>query len=76
MTGDDDFNTTSQIARFEVGMTTSSVIISLTPVGDDDVEIWEEFDLSLQVSSSLFDGRITPGDRNTSTGLIIDPQSK
>ncbi|XP_065894203.1 uncharacterized protein [Dysidea avara] len=73
--GDDDFNTTSQVARFEVGMTTSSVTISLTPIGDDDVEIWEEFDLSLQVSSSLFDGRITRGDRYTSTGLIIDPQS-
>jgi len=57
-------------------MTTSSVTISLTLVGDDDVEIWEEFDLSLQVSSSLFGGRITPDDRNTSTGLIIDPQSK
>ena len=76
MTGDDDFNTTSQVARFEVGMTTSSVTISLTPIGDDDVEIWEEFDLSLQVSSSLFDGRITRGDRYTSTGLIIDPQSE
>ena len=57
-------------------MTTSSVTISLTPGGDDGVEIWEEFYLSLQVSSSLFGGRVTPGNPTTAVGLIIDPQSE
>lgn len=76
MTGGDDFDTTRQNATFNVGETTSSVTISLTRVDDDEVEIWEEFDLSLQVPSSLFGGRITAGDRATATGLIIDPQSK
>ena len=49
----------------------SSVNVSL--INDDVVEGDEEFLLTLNVS--LFDGRITPGDRNTTTGIITDTTS-
>ena len=50
----------------------SSVNVSL--INDDVVEGDEEFLLTLNVS--LFDGRISPGDHNTTTGIITDTTSK
>jgi len=58
--------------RFDVGMTMNSVNASL--INDDVVEGDEEFVLTLNVS--LFDGRISPGDRNTTVGVITDTTSK
>jgi len=53
-------------------MTKSTVNISLKK--DNVAEEDEGFLLMLTVS--LFDGRITPGDRNTTRGIITDTTSK
>ena len=54
-------------------MTTSSVSVSV--INDTIVEEAEEFDLTLNVPSSLGPA-ITAGGRNTAVGVITDPTSK
>ena len=73
LTGGVDFNTATLTATFASGMTTSSVSVSV--INDMIAEDDEEFDLTLNVPSSLGPA-ITAGDRNTAVGVITDSTSK
>ena len=73
LTGDVDFNTTTLTATFASGMTMSNVSVPVIP--DSIAEGHEEFDLSLNVPSSLSPA-ITAGSRDRATGVIADFTSK
>ena len=65
LTGGVDFNTTTLTATFDSGMTMSNV--SVPVIVDNIVEEHEEFDLRLDVPSSL-GSAITAGSRDIVTG--------
>ena len=69
LTGGVDFNTTTLTATFGSGMTTSSVRVKV--INDMIVEGSEEFDLKLDVPSSLSPA-IIAGGRDTAVGVITD----
>ena len=73
LTGGVDFNTATLTATFASGMTTSSVSVSV--INDTISEEAEEFDLTLNVPSSLGPA-IIAGSRNTAVGIITDTTSK
>ena len=73
LTGGVDFNTTTLTATFASGMTMSNV--SVPVIADEIAEEREEFDLILNVPSSLSPA-ITAGSRNRATGVITDSTSK
>ena len=73
LTGGIDFNTTTLTATFASGMTMSNV--SVPVIVDSIVEEREEFDLSLNVPSSLSPA-ITAANRDSAEGVIIDSTSK
>ena len=74
LTGGVDFNITTLTATFDSGMTMSNV--SVPVINDTIAEQHEEFDLRLDVPSSLGPA-ITAGSRDTATGVITDnPPSK
>ena len=72
LTGDVDFNSTTLTATFASGMTMSNV--SVPVIVDGIVEEHEEFDLTLNVPSSL-NPSITVGTRNRAIGVITDSTS-
>ena len=67
LTGDVDFNTTTLTATFATGMTMSYV--SVPVIVDNITEDLEEFELRLDVPSSL-GSAITADGRNMATGMI------
>ena len=73
LTGGVDFNTSTLTATFASGMTASSVSVSV--ISDMIVEEAEDFNLTLNVPSSLGPA-ITAGDRYTAVGVITDSSSK
>ena len=73
LTGGVDFITTTLTATFASGMTMSNV--SVPVIVDSIVEKSEEFDLALNVPSSLSPA-ITAGSRDSAEGVIIDSTSK
>ena len=73
LTGGVDFNTTILTATFASGMRMSNV--SVPVIVDKIAEGHEEFDLSLNVPSSLSPA-ITAGSRDRATGVITDSTSK
>ena len=73
LTGGVDFNATTLTATFASGMIMSNVSVQV--MVDSVVEGSEEFDLSLNVPSSLSPS-ITAGSRDRATGVIIDSTSK
>ena len=73
LTGGVDFNTATLTATFASGMTTSNV--SVPVIVDSVAEGQEEFDLILNIPSSLSPA-ITAGGRDRATGVITDSTSK
>ena len=73
LTGGVDFNTTTLTATFASGMTMSNV--SVPVIVDSVAEEYEEFDLTLNVPSSLGPA-ITAGGKDRATGVISDSTSK
>ena len=71
--GSNDFNSVTQTATIVAGK--SSITVNITIADDSSVEGNENFNMSLNIPSSLGPA-ITAGDRNRAIGVIIDTTSE